>query len=534
MKCPGCGKECSSAGTQRYCIYCGHKLTVNSTQTTSPAKRNNSGVMRFRRKADFSQSSLPEVQQDISRQKLNLASLSGCNAAIGSSRGEDTDMPQNKQSRELKNLLNSLNGSKKETKQAKPSIDDEIKDILANDIDDDIDIDLDISSPSESFPSLTLSPDGPLSGNHPRVLSRAASRSLVRQEAIKAAATEKEVEEDDLLDEDEDASIDFSNNGFFAIEDSDDDDQDTSGPIPTASGTFVRDSSGGFKLALESIKSTFASLGQKAHRAITSLKGNTTKKTSRRFSESRENTAESKKENRNRIIAISVVAIAICALVALVVVRGTKSEAQLENSVATNDSNNYELIELPADDSADEQIPEFNPNENDFAMVDFDFAEDEVDPEAANVPMQAAAQPVAMPVEEEVKPEVSNKPTLTEKRQYGKSDNLLLSDTKGETVKLSRSCVMREGPASRFPFVGELKPGSKIEVLSMTDEDWLYEGGVWTKAGQTKRLGPGTQFVEAQKGMTVAAPKGRVISAKNWRYVKAGKNYGYVGPACFK
>ena len=203
MKCPGCGKECSSAGSQRYCIYCGQKLPVNSTQATSPAKRNASGVMRFRRKADFSQSSLPDVQQDVSRPKLNLASLSGSSAAIGSSRGEDTDMPQNKQSRELKNLLNSLNGSKKETKSSKPSTEDEFKDLL----EDEEEIDIDLSS-SASFSSLELSPEGPLSGNQPRAISRAASRSLVRQEPVKSVA-EDDLSEDELLDEDDDASIDF-------------------------------------------------------------------------------------------------------------------------------------------------------------------------------------------------------------------------------------------------------------------------------------------------------------------------------------
>ena len=136
------------------------------------------------------------------------------------------------------------------------------------------------------------------------------------------------------------------------------------------------------------------------------------------------------------------------------------------------------------------------------------------------------------PVETETQKNNASSPT--EARKYGRTDNLFIGSNKPETVKLTRSCVMREGPASRFPLVTELKPGQKVEILTTTDEDWLFQNGVWTKSGQTNRLGPGSQFAEAQKGMTVAAPSSRVISAKNWRYLKAGKNYGYVGPACFK
>ena len=93
---------------------------------------------------------------------------------------------------------------------------------------------------------------------------------------------------------------------------------------------------------------------------------------------------------------------------------------------------------------------------------------------------------------------------------------------------------MREGPASRFPLIKQLSPGTSIQVLVSTEEDWVLEkGGLWTKNGQTK-LGPGAQFADASKGMKLPQPTSRVISSNNWRYIQVGNLYGYVGPACFK
>jgi hypothetical protein len=177
-------------------------------------------------------------------------------------------------------------------------------------------------------------------------------------------------------------------------------------------------------------------------------------------------------------------------------------------------------------------VPTFEPDE--FA---FDFVDDIPTNDAQAPVIAPAAQPQAVVAKDETA-EAKNKPSttskLTEARKYGRNDNLFIGSSASQSFKLTRSCVMREGPASRFPLVQELKPGLKVEILTTTDEDWLFQNGVWTKSGQTNRLGPGTQFAEAQKGMSVAAPTSRVISAKNWRYIKAGKNYGYVGPACFK
>ncbi len=518
MICPSCGKDIKAANNQRFCIYCGQPLTNGQkAQTSTP---NTSGVMRIHRKADFSQSALPAIQQDNSKQKMTLASLSGTNAAIKPA-AEDTDMSKNKQSLELKNLLDSLDGSKRSTKSAAANIRD--NDEVSSCFNDEDGADVDLSS---SYDSMELDP----SGSMPRgrsIVSRqnGSTQSLVR-ESSRFAANVEDDDEEDLLSDERDDSVDFTDNGFFL---GDEEDDNTSGPIPTASGTFTRDSSGGFKLALETIKTAFSKAVDKARDAISNItKGSSATKTSRRAkNQMATQSLELKKEKRTKAIALLVVVVAICALIVLVVARGSRPATQVENAVATNDTNNFELIEIPADDSLDGEIPAFDPAAAGFASNDFDFAEDEADPEAPVI--QAAAAKATAKAEAP-----SVKSNLKEKRQYGRNDNLMASASKGENFKVKRACVMREGPASRFPFVTEVKSGTTIEILTKTDEDWLFQNGVWTKNGQANRLGPGTQFAAADKGMTVAAPQGRVISAKNWRYVKAGNKYGYVGPACFK
>ena len=105
----------------------------------------------------------------------------------------------------------------------------------------------------------------------------------------------------------------------------------------------------------------------------------------------------------------------------------------------------------------------------------------------------------------------------------------------GESVKLKKQCIMREGPASRFALIKQVPVGTTVKVLANTEEDWVLQGGgVWKKSGQPDKLGPGSQFANALRGMTVPQPASRVISSNNWRYIQVGDLYGYVGPACFK
>jgi len=309
-----------------------------------------------------------------------------------------------------------------------------------------------------------------------------------------------------------------------------DEEADDSGPIPMGSGTFARTPSGGFKLALESFKSTCRDLLEKAQNTFHNFRH---PRSSKKSDASRSMTVTDlkKKEERRKIIAIALVAVGLLTVIGVVVsLSGKNTTEPVVTSVATNDSNNYELVDLGDDGNtiADNDVPTFEPDEFSFDL------EDEPSENTAPV-IVPAAQPKAVVAEPTIAENETTKVNApTEARKYGRTDNLFIGSSKPETYKLTRSCVMREGPASRFPLVTELKPGLKVEIISTTDEDWLFQNGVWTKSGQANRLGPGTQFAEAQKGMSVAAPTSRVISAKNWRYIKAGKNYGYVGPACFK
>ena len=131
--------------------------------------------------------------------------------------------------------------------------------------------------------------------------------------------------------------------------------------------------------------------------------------------------------------------------------------------------------------------------------------------------------------------EIPSSNRLTEIRFYNHKDNLMAQVSTGEAYKTNKSCVMREGPASRFDLVKQLPVGAKIQILTDVEEDWVIQGGsVWTKTGHAPKMGPGDNFADAIKGMTIPQPKSRVISAKNWKYVQFGNVYGYVGPACFK
>ncbi len=547
MKCPGCGSEVSD--NNRFCIYCGKKLNASSKRIVAHTPHTPSGVMRLRRKADFSQTSLPEIQQ--SAPKLNLASLSNSSfSAISQPSKEDMDMPRSTQSPELKDLLSKLGNTKSTTQPAasKSSIpkygfdssefdeideEDDDKELVFDDLEDE-DNDLDVTA-SEPSMETAIREEPPTASRHTAHDSRSFGRIRARSTSDLSAKESHHSSASGAL------AIDMSEDnlslGSMELEkwaNESEEEDDNSGPIPMGSGTFARTPSGGFKLALESFKSTCRDLLDKAQDTFHNFRARRSNK-STDASRSLTVTELKKKEERRKIVAIAIVAVALLAVVGIVVsVSGNKTTQPVVTSVATNDSNNFELVDLGDDGNTPEvnDVPTFEPDE--FA---FDFVDDIPTNDAQAPVIAPAAQPQAVVAKDEAA-EAKNKPSttskLTEARKYGRNDNLFIGSSASQSFKLTRSCVMREGPASRFPLVQELKPGLKVEILTTTDEDWLFQNGVWTKSGQTNRLGPGTQFAEAQKGMSVAAPTSRVISAKNWRYIKAGKNYGYVGPACFK
>ncbi len=547
MKCPGCGSEVSD--NNRFCIYCGKKLNASSKRIVAHTPHTPSGVMRLRRKADFSQTSLPEIQQ--SAPKLNLASLSNSSfSAISQPSKEDMDMPRSTQSPELKDLLSKLGNTKSTTQPAasKSSIpkygfdssefdeideEDDDKELVFDDLEDE-DNDLDVTA-SEPSMETAIREEPPTASHHTAHDSRSFGRIRARSTSDLSAKESHHASASGAL------AIDMSEDnlslGSMELEkwaNESEEEDDNSGPIPMGSGTFARTPSGGFKLALESFKSTCRDLLDKAQDTFHNFRARRSNK-STDASRSLTVTELKKKEERRKIVAIAIVAVALLAVVGIVVsVSGNKTTQPVVTSVATNDSNNFELVDLGDDGNTPEvnDVPTFEPDE--FA---FDFVDDMPTNDAQAPVIAPAAQPQAVVAKDEAA-EAKNKPSttskLTEARKYGRNDNLFIGSSASQSFKLTRSCVMREGPASRFPLVQELKPGLKVEILTTTDEDWLFQNGVWTKSGQTNRLGPGTQFAEAQKGMSVAAPTSRVISAKNWRYIKAGKNYGYVGPACFK
>lgn len=280
--------------------------------------------------------------------------------------------------------------------------------------------------------------------------------------------------------------------------------------IPMGSGAFSRTPSGGFRLLWESIREGASDLVQR-------IKGMVPV------------TAKSRNRNEQRDLRPwAIGAILLCSTVLLIVAivafsnDDTQENAQTVLAVAQApetaqpqaQSAEFELIRI-------EDAPLIG-MENAGVSETFDFSDD-VEAESIEI----SPQPL--------------KSVNQEKRLFGKNDNVLLAGNSAESVKLKRNCVMREGPASRFKLIRELKAKTEIQVLTNTQEDWLLQdvGGnmVWTKscAGCTAKLGPGTQFADALAGQKVPpTTKGRVISSANWRYVQAGKEFGYIGPACFK
>ncbi|MDX9723334.1 MAG: zinc-ribbon domain-containing protein [Myxococcota bacterium] len=120
--------------------------------------------------------------------------------------------------------------------------------------------------------------------------------------------------------------------------------------------------------------------------------------------------------------------------------------------------------------------------------------------------------------------------------------NALANPPQPKSEKLKRSCVLREGPASRFKLIRALDPGEQISVLASSEEDWetmtVGKSYGWAKGCSGKqcslRMGPGEAFMTLSEGGSIGKASSRVVSSSRWRYVQAGKHFGWVGPACFK
>jgi len=301
---------------------------------------------------------------------------------------------------------------------------------------------------------------------------------------------------------------------------------DESGAIPIPSGSFARVPSGGFRLVLDSIKSTFhATIGRA--RDFVQKKHPQGAAVSKRRAQNAAMPSESI-ERRRKYLAIGITATAVVALVVILALSGGKDEPEATQMAAqplAGTNEDFEIIAL--DPPSSQELVDFAFDADDFSIPELDiFNDGEADVEAKAV-IARAPQVNAKPASNNSQPSAA--------RRYGQNDNVYVASQPHQDLKLKRSCVMREGPASRFDLVSELKTGQTIQILTATDEDWVLElGGVWNKKGHSPKLGPGTQFADAQKGMSIPQPKSRVISANNWRYVKAGDKFGYVGPACFK
>ncbi len=496
VKCTRCGAEVEA---QKFCIQCGERLIPKeSSVRIQKTSHTPSGVMRFRHKTAVSQSALPTVSSRQNRSALNLASLQSTQSAPVTETPKKAETADSvRQSRELEALLLKLNGSESEDEQQaiKCSETDEM---------------------SEQFQSLEVNMSDEMS-----------------------------------LSSEYGENVSFDNSFFFENKD----ESNVSGPIPVGSGSFARVPSGGFHLVVDSIKSA-------CKNTVTRIRNVFSK-------EQTDNSVSGDKKRRNQFIAAAVIA-AIVTLVIVMAVSGNDNDTQtnaieVASQTAVGGNENFAIVPI---EEEEQDITTIQFDADDLTIPDLEFAfDDEIDPEsdvfpekpvdnsqaielakaeakraaeaAAGIKTAAATTATTKTAEKTTEKTAttetvvaSNKPV--EARMYGRNDNVLASDTTGESYKTKRSCVMREGPASRFGMVKEVASGSSIKILANTEEDWvLQDGGVWTKGGISK-LGPGSKFADATKGMSVPQPKSRVISSNNWRYIQVGNVFGYVGPACFK
>lgn len=476
MKCMHCGAEVEK---HTFCMYCGKRLTEQ--HVTAKPVRAASGVMRFRQRANVSESSLPEVQKrQPSSARMELESLKrisseneridrrakqpGAAVLAPSSESPAIDASSKnsslRQSRELEALLQKLNAPENEYDSG--DILPEIEGDLPS-----LEVDMDSSALDNAY----------------------MSDSFFIQDKSEAAI---------------------------------------SGSLPTGSGTFARTPSGGFHLVVDTVKSAVKKTVKHAKHFVSDVKSGDVPK-------------------RKLIMASAVCLCAVGAIAALISTIGSDSGSDAVSphppamASQTGVAGNENFAIIPIDDSTDNfndeniaQMYDFDDDTFSIPELDGDDAQAAADAKAgidAETTVIAANHAAAQPKTKENSAPLAK---LTEKRLYARNDNVFAGKNEPKPMKSPRTCIMREGPASRFGFIKEIPSGASIKIVAMTEEDWVLEkGGLWTKNGMTK-LGPGTQFADAAKGMSLPQPKSRVISSDNWRYVQYGDVFGYVGPACFK
>lgn len=517
MKCMHCGAEVEK---HTFCMYCGGRLT--ESHVTAKPVRAASGVMRFRQRASISESALPEVQKRKSSAKMELDSLKRISS-------ENERIERRSQQPGGGILAPSVSSS------ATRPVAEPIKSGTVQKTSGKSSVKAQDSDPSlrqsRELEALLLKLNGPEDVY--------ASEELSFSDEEDLASLDVEMESPSLVN---DRSLDES---FFLRDESE---ACVSGPMPVGSGSYARVPSGGFHLVVDSVKNA-------VHKGVVHAK---------RLAQEIKNGDVSKK----KVIGAAVVGLAVVLMVGVWAVSGSDESGNAaesvapampiaaQNTVAGNDD--FAIIAL--DDGATDSLSDVNAaydfDDDAFAipMLEGDETADLAvgqendkkvvgDTQAATGAKEqafAAASEVAAKKKTERDPQKSvdngmdNEIKFTEKRLYNKKDNVFAAKSESKSMKVARACIMREGPASRFGLVKEVPKGASIRIITTTEEDWVLEkGGIWTKGGVTK-LGPGTKFADAVKGMSIPQPKSRVISSGNWRYVQYGDVYGYVGPACFK
>lgn len=480
MKCPRCGAEVEA---KRFCIFCGENL---QSRENLQVRRASSGVMRIRHRSSISQTALPEVQKRSTdnQQRINLASLNGKKQFdTGASSFEEMSKP----------VIPAVSAKESQEESRSDKRSRELEALLGS-----------LSSSSfRKLDSAEFDVSDELRGMDE---VNEAPRKVQSMNSFDINLNEEEDEGFSFDDEDLNGTNSLSE-AFFDKETSSM--TDLSETLPVGSGTFARVPSNVFHPIWESIKSACEGMVQR----IQSL---------RKKPEGSSNTTvtSDKQKKLTRIALLSIIAVALLAIV-IVSMSGNDEPEMTAASQTTAPAPGSEPFDIIAQDGDSQASDEFV----------FD-ADDDFSIPALENDEELVAQNDADDVQKE---KVQNNARLTELRLYGKKDNVLSVLKPGETYQSKNTCVVREGPASRFGLVKQVSPKTKMLILADVEEDWVLEtGGVWTKAGETPRLGPGKEFANAVKGMSIPQPKSRVISAKKWKYVQVGDLYGYVGPACFK
>lgn len=487
MKCPKCGAEVDS---QRFCIYCGERLQPRENSMHVQKVRAHSGVMRFRHHASISQAQLPQVstrQNDSGNMKL--ASLESI---------PETHQPTDSacQSRELEALLKKLNGNEESSRQ-----------------------DAKITPPQKTK-------------------STALPKNPPQESATSDIFQSIDVDLGEI--DNENVSLD---DAFFLKEDQSQDQQDqidASTPIPLPSGTFSRSPSGGFRLIVDSIKSACKNFSHRMQKMQETY--HNWKRPENHPSDTASVADFRASEHRRKSIMLAAIVVAILLTIILVAISSNRHHTSSQIASNPQKTDDTYLIQPVENINKIEDSP-------DISTLTFDESDFILQPAAAtNIPIEddnpkpvqtpsLALNPTIAPPSDSPKTDSpqNDAPKFTQKRLYDRHDNVYVGTAKPSTVKIKRTCVLREGPASRFGFIKNIPSGSSVKILTTSEENWtLNLGGVWTKANQSDRLGPGPQFADAVKGMKLPQPKSRVISSDNWRYVQIGDIFGYVGPACFK